>query len=77
MAFRFHNVNLDYKRVGLSPKIFLKELALSCPGMTENELPTLYQFDLQYRIEARAVGLLNKSVFYLEHFIKRNLLTKK
>ena len=62
---RFHSINLNDSNVSLNPKDFLQVLAPSGRGMTEDELPTLYQFDLQYQAAARAVGFLFKGIFHI------------
>lgn len=76
-GLRFHSINLWDKKVNLKPKDFLKILAPSGRGMTENELPTLYQFDLQYRIEARAVGFLYKGIFYIVWYDRNHVIYPK
>jgi hypothetical protein len=76
-ALRFHSINLLDKNVSLNPSDFLKVLAPSYRGMTENELPTLYQFDLQYKIEARAVGFLYKGVFYVVWYDRNHIIYPK
>ncbi len=76
-ALRFHSIDLFDKKVNLSPSDFLKILAPSYRGMTEDELPTLYQFDLQYKIEARAVGFLYKGVFYLVWYDRNHIIYPK
>ncbi len=76
-ALRFHSIDLSDKKVNLTPSDFLKVLAPSYRGMTEEELPTLYQFDLQYKIEARAVGFLYKGVFYLVWYDRNHIIYPK
>lgn len=76
-ALRFHSINLEDTEVNLQPKDFLKILAPSYRVMTENELPTLYQFDLQYKIEARAVGFLYKGIFYLVWYDRHHIIYPK
>ena len=76
-ALRFHSIDLYDKNVSLNPKDFLKVLAPSSRGMTENELPTLYQFDLQYKIEARAVGFLYKGIFYIVWYDRNHIIYPK
>lgn len=63
--FRFHKIDFEDERVKLKPKQFLDILAPSGRGLKEDELPTLYQIDLQYQSEARAAGFLYKGVFYI------------
>jgi hypothetical protein len=76
-ALRFHSIDLWDSKVNLQPNDFLKVLAPSYRGMTENELPTLYQFDLQYSIEARAVGFLYKGIFYLVWYDRNHIIYPK
>jgi len=76
-ALRFHSVDLLNKDVNLSTNDFLKVLAPSYRGMTDNELPTLYQFDLQYRIEARAVRFLYKGIFYIVWYDRNHIIYPK
>jgi len=73
---RFHSIDLQSKNVNLSQKKLLNVLAPSQRGMTEDELPTLYQFDLQYQIQARAVGFLFKGIFYIIWYDKDHLIYK-
>lgn len=73
-ALRFHPIDFQDKRVTLKPKHFLEVLAPSGRGLTEEELPTLYQFDLQYMIEARAVGFLFKGVFYIVWYDRNHVI---
>lgn len=63
--YRFHSIDLFDPKVDLQPRRLRKILAPSGKGLTENELPTLYQFDLQYKSAARAVGFLYMGVFYI------------
>lgn len=76
-TLRFHSIDLWDDKVNLNPKDFLNILAPSGRGMTENELPTLYQFDLQYRIEARAVGFLFKGIFHIIWYDRKHTIYPK
>ena len=76
-ALRFHSIDLQDKNVSLKSKDLLKILAPSGRGINEDELPTLYQFDLQYKIEARAVGFLYKGVFYIVWYDRNHLIYPK
>lgn len=76
-ALRFHKIDFNDKRVHLKPKTFLNILAPSGRGLTENELPTLYQFDLQYVFEARVAGFLFKGVFYVVWFDRHHVIYPK
>jgi hypothetical protein len=66
--YRFHQVNFNETRVLLSARDF-KLILFPSESLREKvldeELPTLYQFDLHYVQEARAVGFLFKGIFYL------------
>ncbi|WP_010519061.1 hypothetical protein [Croceivirga radicis] len=74
---RFHKIDLNDNKVSISCKDFLAILAPSGRGMTEEELPTLYQFDLQYKIEARAVGFLFKGIFYVVWYDRNHIIYPK
>lgn len=76
-ALRFHKVDFNDNRVSLKPKQLIKILAPSGKNLTENELPNLYQFDLQYVGEARAVGFLFKGIFHLVWFDRDHIIYKK
>lgn len=73
-SLRFHSINLYDPNVNLNVKDFLNIIAPSGRGVTEDELPTLYQFDLQYRIEARAVGFLYKGIFYIVWYDRNHII---
>ena len=66
-SFRFHKIDFDDKqhKIALRKSDFLKVLAPSRRALTESELPTLYQIDIQYVSEARIIGFLFKGVFYI------------
>lgn len=76
-ALRFHSIDLNSKDVTLSCKDFLKILAPSGRVLKEEELPTLYQFDLQYSIEARAVGFLFKGIFHIVWYDRNHIIYPK
>lgn len=76
-ALRFHSIDLWDKKVNLRPGDFLNILAPSGRGMSEDELPTLYQFDLQYRIEARAIGFLYRGIFYIVWYDRNHIIYPK
>lgn len=76
-TLRFHKIDFDEPKVSIKAKDFLNVLAPSGKGITEDELPTLYQFDLQYRIEARAVGFLFKGVFYIVWYDREHKIYPK
>ncbi len=66
--YRFHQINFDDKRVAISREQFKLMLVPRSELLSDDELPTLYQFDLNYIREARACGFLFKGVFYLVWF---------
>ena len=76
-SLKFHSIDLWDKKVNLTPKEFLNILAPSGRGMSEEELPTLYQFDLQYKIEARAVGFLYQGIFYIVWYDRNHVIYPK
>ena len=63
--YRFHSIDFSDKRVSISRKDFKQILTFKDELLKDEELPNLYQFDLQYVQEARACGFLYKGVFYL------------
>ncbi len=63
--YRFHSIDFSDKRVSISRKDFKQILTFKEELLKDEELPNLYQFDLQYVQEARACGFLYKGVFYL------------
>jgi hypothetical protein len=64
-AFRFHKVDFDDKRVSISRRDFKLKLTHKEELLRDEELPNLWQFDLQYVGGARAAGFLYKGIFYL------------
>lgn len=66
--YRFHQVDFEDKRVSLTRKQFKAILAPREDLLSDDELPTLYQLDLNYIREARVCGFLFKGVFYLIWF---------
>ena len=63
--YRFHSIDFYDKRVSISLKEFKNILTNKDELLKDEEMPTLYQFDLQFVREARACGFLCKGVFYL------------
>ena len=63
--YRFHSIDFDDNRVTISRKDFKAKLSFKEELLTDEQLPTLYQFDIQYVQEARVCGFLYKGVFYL------------
>ena len=66
--YRFHAIDFDDNRVDITRKQFKLMLAPREDLLSDDELPTLYQFDLNYIKEARACGFLFKGIFYLVWF---------
>jgi hypothetical protein len=74
---RFHKVNFDDKNVNLCRKEFKFTLVKKEELLKDEELPTLYQFDLTFAQEARAFGFLFKGVFYLVWYDIHHIIYKK
>lgn len=64
-AYRFHKINFDDPSVTITKKQFKAVLTHKDDLLKDEELPTLYQFDLQYLQKARVCGFLFKGVFYV------------
>lgn len=64
-VYRFHEIDFDDKKVSISRKEFKAILSYKESLLSDDELPTLYQLDLQYVQAARICGFLYKGVFYL------------
>jgi hypothetical protein len=73
-AFRFHQIDFDAKNVSLSRSKFKQILSPKEDLLSDGELPTLYQFDLQYVQKARVAGFLYKGVFYLVFYDRDHLI---
>ena len=63
--YRFHKIDFDDKKVSISRKDFKLILSNKPELLKDEELPTLYQFDIHYVQAARVCGFLFKGVFYL------------
>jgi len=64
--YRFHTIDFEDKRVSLiSRKDFKSILTHKEELLPDEQLPTLYQFDLHFAQEARACGFIFRGVFYL------------
>lgn len=64
-AYRFHAIDFEKDNLSITRKNFKKILTYKEELLTDEEMPTLYQFDLQYVQKARACGFLYKGIFYL------------
>lgn len=73
-SYRFHPINFDKDNISISRKDFKKALSHKPDEISDDELPTLYQFDLHYRQKARACGFLYKGIFYLVWFDKNHII---
>lgn len=74
--FRFHKINFNKDNLSISKSDFKKVLTSKESELSDEELPTLYQFDLHYQQEARACGFLYKGVFYLVWFDRNHIIYK-
>jgi hypothetical protein len=72
--YRFHKINFDKDNVSISRSDFKKTLTNKEELLSDDELPTLYQFDLHYNQKSRACGFLFKGVFYLVWFDNNHIV---
>jgi hypothetical protein len=72
--YRFHPIDFDNDNISISRKDFKKTLTFKEEFLSDEELPTLYQFDLHYSQKARACGFLFKGVFYLVWFDNNHII---
>jgi len=63
--WRFHTVDLDDKEVNLNNSQLLDVLCPSGRGLTEDELPPVYQFDTQHARGARIMGFIYRGIFHI------------
>jgi hypothetical protein len=73
-AYRFHQIDFDTHNVSISKKDFKRVLTFKEELLKDEELPTLYQFDLQYVQKARACGFLFKGVFYIVWYDRHHII---
>jgi hypothetical protein len=73
-SFRFHKVKFDEKNVALTRKEFKQILTQKEDSLEDEELPNVWQFDLQYIAKARVAGFLYKGVFYLVWYDRNHLI---
>lgn len=75
-SFRFHPIDFDKDKdkISIKRKDFKKALTHKPEELSDEELPTLYQFDLHYKQKSRACGFLYKGIFYLVWFDKDHLI---
>ena len=72
--FRFHPIDFDKDNISINRKDFKKALSFKPDEISDDELPTLYQFDLHYMQKSRACGFLYKGIFYLVWFDKNHII---
>lgn len=72
--YRFHKIDFDNHNVSIKRKDFKQVLSFKPDEILDEELPTLYQFDLHYKQKARACGFLYKGIFYLVWFDKDHII---
>jgi hypothetical protein len=72
--YRFHSINFDKDNISIKRSDFKRALTFKEQFLKDEELPTLYQFDLHYRQKARACGFLFKGVFYIVWFDKDHVI---
>lgn len=74
--YRFHPIDFDKdkKRISITRKDFKKALSNTPDDISDDALPTLYQFDLHYHQMARACGFLYKGIFYLVWFDRNHII---
>jgi|GEM_PF-944360 hypothetical protein len=63
--YRFHQIDFDNPSVSISRRDFKAILTFKETLLKDEELPSLYQFDIQYVQKARVCGFLYKGIFYL------------
>ncbi len=74
--YRFHSINFEIDNISISKGDYKKVLTHRESELSDDELPTLYQFDLHYNQKARACGFLFCGVFYLVWFDKNHIIYK-
>ena len=72
--YRFHQIDFDDPRVSISKKDFKSILTFKETLLKDEELPNLYQFDIQYVQEARVCGFLYKGIFYLVWYDRNHII---
>lgn len=72
--YRFHPIDFERDKISIRKKDFKRALTSKEDALSDDELPTLYQFDLHYNQKARACGFLFKGVFYLVGFDNNHVI---
>lgn len=73
-TYRFHSINFDKDNITIKKKDFKQALVFKEELLSDDELPTLYQVDIQYVQEARICGFLYKGVFYLVWYDRNHMI---
>lgn len=76
-VFRFHSVDFDNDNISITRKDFKAMITFKGELLEDDELPTLYQFDLQYIQKARVFGFLYKGIFYLVWYDRNHIIYKR
>lgn len=72
--YRFHPVDFDKDKISITRKDFKAMLTFKEELLSDDELPTLYQFDFQYVQEARVFGFLYKGIFYMVWYDRNHMI---
>jgi len=72
--FRFHPIDFDDKKVSIKRSDFKRILTFKEVLLPDEQLPTLYQIDIQYQIEARICGFLYKGIFYIVWYDRDHII---
>lgn len=75
--YRFHSIDFTDPRVCIPKKEFKKILTNKSNLLADDELPTLYQIDIQYVSEARVCGFLYKGIFYIVWYDRNHAIYKR
>ncbi len=75
-AYRFHKIELGSKGVNLTKRDFKLKLTHKEELLRDEELPNLWQIDIQYMQEARIAGFLFKGIFYLVWYDRNHKIYK-
>lgn len=75
--YRFHKIDFEKDNLSINVRNFKNAITNRPDELLEEEMPTLYQFDLNYQQKARAFGFLYFGVFYLIWFDKDHTIYKK
>ena len=65
---------IDKDKISITRKDFKAMLTFKEELLSDDELPTLYQFDFQYVQEARVFGFLYKGIFYMVWYDRNHMI---